>query len=218
VRVTAKLTEPFPVFVIEDLLPLETSVYAWRHRPPLDNPNWVRYSNACESKKSTMCKAEQFGVFWNAYADIFSALSSPEVVGELSEIAGIPGLRADPDRWGAGLHITEPGGHLSPHLDFAVHPLHPELERRVSLIHFLSPEWETRYGGAFIACDILGKPVCDIYPRFNTSVVFLNSDVSLHGTTEQSLDSPPRVTLASYYMGPKRPGAVRQRAMYLPPR
>ncbi len=186
--------------------------------PAATNPSWTRYTNCVESRKRTMNRPEQFGSHWTYIEPAFQHLSSPEAVAAIEQLTGIHGLQPDPDRWGAGLHVTEGGGHLTPHVDFAVHPLHPHLERRVSLIHFLTPQWQHSWGGAFLACDGTGTVAAEFYPQFNTSVIFCNSDSSIHGTSEQVAGSPERVTLACYYLAPKRTGVVRQRAFFLPPR
>jgi hypothetical protein len=64
-------------------------------------------------------------------------LNSPEFVEWLSELTGIPGLIADTDLEGGGLHQSGRGGFLNIHADFTMHHYHKHWRRRVNLILYL---------------------------------------------------------------------------------
>jgi hypothetical protein len=146
---------------------------------------------------------------------LLDELNSWQTVQYLSQLTGVSPLQADHQRRGAGIHAMFPGGWLSTHLDYAVHP--SGLERRVNAIVFLDNS-NPRYGGGLQLCDPAGEPKTTLYPAAGDTVVWECSDLSYHGVEPLSLESPMRYTAASYYLGHCRPGATRQKALFLPHR
>src|SRR5579859_1087415 len=86
--------------------------------PPAEWPHWVRYNNDCERGKRTCREVERIGEFTNG---LFAGLNGCN----WSDLVGIPNLHPDPTLYGAGIHVTDPGGYLATHLDFALHPANP---------------------------------------------------------------------------------------------
>ena len=171
---------------------------------------WVRYDNDLERNKWTQ---NRVGVVPDC-PEMFNRLVTPEFVQELSNLTGVQGLIADPLMHGAGLHIVGPGGWLSPHLDYALHPKMPTMERRVNLILFLTGGM----GGAFEMYDDEGREVRGrVEPEPGRVVVWCPGDVEFHGT--QMVTGPlPRITACIYYLAPVRFGITRKRALYVPNR
>jgi hypothetical protein len=184
--------------------------------PPIEWSGWeARYENDCERGKRT-CR--DWAKLPAAVAAELAALNGLTWLGYLRRLTGITELAIDPYLHGAGLHITDPGGWLSPHLDYALHPKLPGMERRVNLLLFLNPTWREEWGGAFELGDDLGNPAERVFPAPGRAVVWLPSDVAYHGTQRIAEDAPPRATLAVYYLAPARPGVVRKRALFVPNR
>jgi len=178
--------------------------------PGDDWPHWVRYSSAWEAGKKT-CNDE--AALPAGFRHALAYLSSRSFVDLLRARSGIPDLIPAPYQHGGGVHITEPGGRLDCHLDFARHPAAPFLERRLSVIVFVGA---TGGGKLQFWNDEARDVVCEYSPLPGTGVMFENGDLSYHSVTE--VKHTPRVTLAAYYCSPIRPGVVRKRALWVPVR
>lgn len=205
---------PYRHWIVENVAPSALACTAIADVPGDDWPHWVRYRNDCEAKRTSR-DLDRLPV---AICDLVHMLNHPACVESLSRLTGIEGLTADPTLHGAGLHITDAGGHLNCHLDYARHPELP-LERRLSLVLFLNDSWSEEEGGAFELYDDGARNVMKrVWPDFNTAIIFENGDASYHGTQAVSSLAPPRVTVTSYYLAPPRPGCNRRRALFVPAR
>lgn len=181
-----------------------------KHAPLPDGP-WARYSNDCEKGKRTCNAIDRYG----PWGQLFGWLLDPFTVEGLTMLTGIDGLQADQSLYGAGLHVTDPGGWLNCHLDYALHT--NGMERRLNVVLFLNQEWREEWGGAFELWDEPARAVVQrIYPAWNRAVVWEASDLAYHGTQALTHDAPPRITAACYYLAPARPGCVRKRALFVP--
>lgn len=173
-------------------------------------PFWVRYSSAWECGKRTCTNEAELP---RPFRTALQHLASRAFVDHLRSVTGISDLIPAPYQHGGGVHVTDPGGRLDCHLDFAQHPAAPFLERRLSLIVFCN----TVTGGTLqLFDDEAREPVAEVHPVSGTAVMFENSDISYHGVTE--VLRSPRVTLAAYYCSPIRDGVRRKRALWVPVR
>lgn len=179
--------------------------------PPADWPHWVRYSSAWEAGKRTCRDPMQLP---SVFAQAMAWLASPDFTYQLRGTTGIPDLIFDPLQHGGGLHVTDPGGRLDCHLDYALHPMARFLERRVNVVVFLN---ECEGGKLQLWNDDASEPVKEYAPYHNAAVAWECSDVAYHGVAEVTGDTP-RATLAAYYCSPVRPGVVRKRALFVPQR
>ena len=182
--------------------------------PPADDPCWTRYDNDCERRKRTWNKIDPV----SPWGRLFGWLASPWTVEALGRLTGIDGLQADPLLYGAGLHVTDPGGWLQVHADYEIHSTLPDMERRLSLVLPVHQEWREEWGGELLLCDAMGKPVRQYLPLPNRAMIFENGPSSFHGVRVTTADAPLRITAAAYFLGPIRPTACRKRAMFLPNR
>lgn len=179
-------------------------------------PEWTgweaSYDNDLECRKRT--RREPLGPYCHG---LFQSWNSAWAAAWLEELTGIDGLEADPTMHGGGIHVTDPGGYLAVHLDYARHP-HFDLERRLNLVLFLNPAWFPEWGGAFLLCDQMGNVVKKIYPEPHAAVLWEAGDLAYHGTEQVTAVAPPRVTVAFYYLTPPRPNVTRKRALFIPKR
>lgn len=212
--------QPFRHWVIDDGAPcppiLLKEVLA--EIPPPSWGGWVRYNNDCEWRKRTCNDLQRLG---QACESLFWYLSSASWIGQLQDLTGIRGLQADPCMHGGGIHATDPGGWLQPHLDYALHPKLPGLERRLNLILFLNPEWSNDdWGGAFQLFDDQAHDVAGVVtPEFGRIVLWEPTDTAFHGTGRVTCPgNKHRLTAACYYLAPARPTATRKRALFVPRR
>jgi Rps23 Pro-64 3,4-dihydroxylase Tpa1-like proline 4-hydroxylase len=206
--------EPYRHWVVQDPVP-RTLAHAALAQALLPGRDWVYYDNDCERHKRT---SRDLGLETSALPQLFELLTRPEWLTRLEHLTGIQGLQADITLHGAGLHVTDPGGGLQPHLDYALHPT-LRLERRVNLILFLNDNWREEWGGAFELWDDAARQVVKcIQPSFNRAILWPPGDVEFHGTQTTTAAAPPRITVALYYLAAPRPGCTRKRALFVPPR
>lgn len=148
-----------------------------------------------------------------AYATLDRGLRSPEFLGLLGRISGIPNLLFDPHYFGGGTHENLHGMELDPHVDFNLHP-ETKLHRRLNLLLYLNEEWHDAWGGALeLHTNPWLHPALDevktISPLLNRCVIFETSDRSWHGF--RRIDLPPerrtlsRRSFAMYLYTRERP-------------
>lgn len=181
-----------------------------------DSGKWITYDNADE-KKTTCNVVESFGF---ALRSMFSFMHSDHFICQLSEWFSIEGLQTDPLLHGGGIHRSGRGGVLSIHLDYAKHCKMPHLERRLNAILYLVPEWCEEWGGATVLTKPDGVTVLNrVYPKPGRLLLFEASDLAYHGVEPVTCpEGVERVTLATYYLAPIRPGVTRERALFVPNR
>eukprot|EP01126_Amoeba_proteus_P026020 TRINITY_DN2582_c0_g1_i12.p1 TRINITY_DN2582_c0_g1~~TRINITY_DN2582_c0_g1_i12.p1 ORF type:complete len:154 (+),score=26.75 TRINITY_DN2582_c0_g1_i12:42-503(+) len=78
---------------------------------------------------------------------VFVLSNDPYIFFNSEKKKGITELEADPFLHGAGLHCHPPHGKLDIHLDYTLHPLLNNKERRLNLILFLCKDWKPEFGG-----------------------------------------------------------------------
>jgi hypothetical protein len=222
---------PYKHWLLSGVVGPDLIAAARRNLPPVDSPGWVRYDNPLERGKWAMEDRRHLPVAWY---NLLGALEAPELVADLSRLVGVP-LRPDPDRRGAGLHLMFPGAYLGTHADYALHP--SGLERRVNLI-LACGECSMGHGGPLSLCDPAGRPITNVYLGADVRRVYEQADEqagryfcgaaqavawecgdeTYHGVGQLHGDAGVRVTAACYYLAEPRPGCVRRRALFLPPR
>lgn len=205
---------PFRHWLLRGVIPPEVLAAARAAVPEADWPGWVRYANDVEQKRTTRNGLADLPP---TAGDLFRGLCGWGFVSFLRHLTGVPELLSDPSLWGAGLHVSDPGDYLSPHLDFDAHPRMPGCRRRLNLVAFLNERWEVAWGGAFQLCSAAGEPVKEIHPEPGLVVVWEASDVSYHAATEVT-GPESRLTAACYYMAPAPKPATRTRALFVPRR
>jgi len=88
------------------------------------------------------------------------------------------------------------------HADFTMHHYHKNWRRRINLILYLNPGWQSQWGGAIELWDKeMRRCVAKVPPLFNHALIFNTGDHSSHGFPEK-LTCPGNVrrrSLALYY-------------------
>jgi Rps23 Pro-64 3,4-dihydroxylase Tpa1-like proline 4-hydroxylase len=190
--------QPFPHLVIDNFLPEQLALQCARAFPFSNSKTWTNYVHVNE-KKFGLDKRPNIPP---SILDLIDQLQTLDFTQLLSRTTSIPGLIADEDLTGGGLHQIHPGGFLNIHSDFLIHPHKTNLERRINLILFLSDEWKNEYGGdlEFWNKDMTAC-ITRVEPRFNRCVIFTTDEYSFHGCPEL-LKGPAgfsRKSLALYY-------------------
>jgi len=193
---------PCPHILLKDFLEPDVASEMAAQFPQAATDAWTQYKHANENKLG-MAKRQLFPPAIGAVTD---ELNSPEFVGWISELTGIPNLMADPMLEGGGLHQSGRGGYLNVHTDFSMHHFHANWRRRVNLILYLNPGWQEEWGGALelwekSADGKMTRCGAKYPPLLNHALIFTTDERSLHGFPD-ALTCPKeesRKSLALYY-------------------
>ena len=147
-----------------------------------------------------------------AYRQFDRYLQTPEFLGFVSEVTGIPDLLYDPDYVGGGTHENRHGQGLDAHVDFNYHP-RTKWHRRLNLIVYLNEEWDRSWGGELELhsdpWDAANNRTIGVLPIMNTAVIFETNEVSWHGFSEirmpESHRQASRKSFAIYLYTRERP-------------
>ncbi|MGE3821433.1 MAG: 2OG-Fe(II) oxygenase, partial [Isosphaeraceae bacterium] len=121
--------------------------------------------------------------FPEAIARLDRELSSPAFLDLLSYVFEMPGLHADPNHVGGGMHQTGARGHLDVHVDFNYDET-LQMHRRLNILVYFNKDWDPARGGDIELWDKDVKTCVQRFsPIFNRCVVFATSDLSYHGVT-----------------------------------
>jgi hypothetical protein len=132
---------------------------------------------------------------------LFAFLNSKAVLQFLEGLTGIDGLIPDPYFEGGGYHEISRGGLLGVHADFRINQtLH--VERRLNLLIYLNPDWQSEWGGNLELWDKEMKAChSKVAPLLNRCVVFSTDADSFHGHPDP-LNVPEHIkrrSIALYY-------------------
>jgi Rps23 Pro-64 3,4-dihydroxylase Tpa1-like proline 4-hydroxylase len=214
-----KYNDPYPHYVIDDFVDDDIAHKLSNDFMDFNSPNWFKYDNQVEVKKS----CNNWYNFPEETYKFFQYLNSPAFVQSLSEVTGVQ-LIPDHGLHGAGWHIQPSGGKLNVHLDYSIHPK-LGLERRFNFIFYLTPNWDTTWGGnleLWSHDSENNQPkelIKTIENKFNRAVIFDTTYNSWHGFS-QPINCPVdvyRKSIAMYYLcEPSENASTRGRALFAP--
>jgi len=172
---TFRAGSPFPHIVIDDFLDRALLRRVAENFPPTVGREG--FDRDQERKKFQFHPRETAGFIRNLFAE----LNSQAFLAFLEEMTGIEGLIVDPYYEGAGLHLTQRGGHLGIHTDFNMHG-RMHVERRLNLILYLNDDWADDYGGNLELWDqSMTHAEKSVSPILGRAVIFATSLESFHG-------------------------------------
>lgn len=208
-----KKAEPFNHIVIDDFFKDDIAKELASSFPLFSGDFWYEYNNPIEKKLA----CDDVRKFPPIFAKVIHALNSETFTKKLENLTGIEDLSSDPYLHGGGLHCSKQGGKLDIHLDYSIHPK-LQLERRINLIIYLTPDWQEEWGGFF---EMWNGDVtkCEerVMPKFNRAVIFNTDDKSFHGHPDPLTcpEDKSRNSIALYYLTNPRDGAnLRPRARF----
>ena len=187
--------KPFRHLVFDDLVLKDKLSSLTRAFP---NANWDGWKNVSHEHQYLKQSCSDTSIIPEPLRTLIYELNSAPVLGWLSRVTGIPQILPDPNLFGGGLHVTGPGGTLTPHTDFHVVKGLP-LFRRLNLLLYLNPEWLEKNGGMLELWnkdkDLIEKTVL---PTLGTCVLFQTDNDSMHGFTTP-VAARNRQSIAMYY-------------------
>ncbi|ASQ87051.1 hypothetical protein CE197_16725 [Mycobacterium intracellulare subsp. chimaera] len=185
--------EPFPHLVLDDLLRLSPS--AGSAFPDMSWSGWGESGNRYQHNKRYCFDID---LIPEPFRALIRELSEPRFLKALEQITGIKQLLPDPYLIGGGLHLSGPGGVLSPHTDFHYHRV-SNLHRRINVLVYLNDAWSLEDGGCLSLYDQQGKAVQTVVPDWGRIVIFRTDDQSVHGFPVPIAEGKWRRSVALYY-------------------
>ena len=190
---------PYPHAVVDGLLGDVTARRLAASFPGPEHPGWLRRDYEEQARLGQLQRTGFEGVA-PAIRHLLNELSSMAFLDFLETLTGVDGIIADPHFRGAGLSLTLPGGHLALHADFN-RDRGRHLERKVTVLYYLSADWDPAWGGALELWDP-ERTTCESYPPvLDRLIVMHHGDTFWHGHPAP-LACPPgryRAVISSYY-------------------
>lgn len=190
--------QPYPHIFVDNFLEPWAAEKALSEFPAVQDAGWIHYVHVNE-KKHGLNKLELLPPF---IRQVIEYLNTDEFVEFMSDLTGIPNLKADEMLEGGGLHQSKRGGFLNVHADFTVHPHKRNWKRRVNLLVYLNKDWQPEYRGDLELWDRNMKGVVEkIAPVFNRIAIFNTDEDSYHGLPDPIMcpDDMTRKSIALYY-------------------
>lgn len=196
-------SEPFRWVVIPDFLPDPHAerIFEEYPRPFEDDFDKTTYMH----QKGKFTKTDDFEPTIDEFFDLGNSQAFRDW---LEELTGIEDLMGDPTLEGGGLHQIGQGGYLDVHIDYNRHPEF-EWHRRLNLLVYLNKDWKPEYNGQLELWDFTdGKEekLEEMYPTFNTAMIFETNEISYHGHPHpvQCPHPKTRKSMALYYYTEER--------------
>lgn len=189
---------PFDHVVIDDVLPADVLARVYAELAQMDSADWNSYVHFNERKYSNTDMAS-WGPTLRAVSDAFA---SERFISFIESLSGFAGLHADASLDGGGVHRSYRGGFLNVHADFTAHHTIKNWRRRVNLLLYLNPVWETEWGGAL---ELWNRDMtayeAKVEPVGNRMLLFTTDEHSYHGHPDplRSPEGLARESLALYY-------------------
>jgi Rps23 Pro-64 3,4-dihydroxylase Tpa1-like proline 4-hydroxylase len=190
---------PYPHVILDNFLEPGAAQEIARSYPTFDQAlkDGFAFNFVNEQRKIQISQSAKFPESMRRLND---AISSPKFLADLEYVTGIPGLFADEQLSGGGMHLTGSGGRLDVHVDFNRLD-ERQIFRRLNILLYLNPNWKEESGGQIELWDKTVK-VCHLsaLPVINRCLIFETSDHSYHGV--RPVVGPPelvRRSFAAYY-------------------
>lgn len=204
-REKVRQATPFPSLCIDGFLSEEFANRVYRAFPTYEEAVSMgrEFAAVNEKRKVQVVDSRKFPLPLRLLNE---ALAAQEFLDLMSYAFDIPGLLADEELVGGGVHETGPQGRLDVHVDFN-YVEKKALHRRLNLLLYFNKDWREEWGGRLELWDKDVK-VCQhsFLPIFNRCIVFETSEISFHGVTAVTCPkNVSRKSFAAYYYTKEAP-------------
>ena len=204
-RGRARSATPFPFFCIDGFLEAGAAERVLDAFPSYEDALGIgrTFHAVNERGKVQVTDSTRFA---EPVAGLNRELASAEFLGLLAHVFDMPGLLADDQLVGGGIHQTGARGHLDVHVDFN-YIADRQLHRRLNILIYFNKHWDPSWGGNIELWDRDVKTcVHSFAPIFNRCVVFETSDISYHGVSAVKCpEGRSRKSFAAYYYTKEAP-------------
>jgi Rps23 Pro-64 3,4-dihydroxylase Tpa1-like proline 4-hydroxylase len=187
---------PLPMVVVDNFLPTDVATSLFEESNTVDDVHWKTFTR----NGSHMKELNKLHLTPNAF-QLVAYLHSGHFLNQLTEYTGITGLITDAHMTGAGYSKSFNGDTLKVHNDFNWNET-LQLHRALSLIVYLTPEWDPEWGGALDFYDSKKENVVtSVDTLFNRCLIWKYDKVGYHGY-ENPINCPAdthRTTFRVFY-------------------
>jgi len=122
-------------------------------------------------------------------SEIAIQLHSQEFTNQIGELIGIEDLISDKDMRWSGMRTMLPGSFQLIHSDARISP-ETGLRKELTVLIYVQPLYNESHdtGHLEIWDDNMSRCMHKIAPKYNSAVIFLNSDTSYHGVPDVNFD------------------------------
>jgi len=191
-----KLGQPVPMTVVDNFLPESVALNLFDESNSIPTEYWTTFTR----NGSHMRECKHLSQSPNAF-NLVAYLHSSYALHHLQEITGIEKLIPDPHLVGAGYSKSGNGDTLKIHNDFNWNE-ELQLHRALSLILYISPNWQSEWGGALDFYDNKRENIVrTIDCIFNRCLIWKYDKFGFHGyeTPINCPDDQFRTTFRLYY-------------------
>lgn len=167
--------KPFPHLILDRFLVPESADALLAEFPGVDA--MPRSRDYVFGNKHELSSVETAGA---ASAALHRGLLSEAFQGFLREATGYD-VFVDPTFFGGGFYQGGDGSFLDMHVDFNVHPEHPDWLRTLNVLLYLNTGWHEEFGGQLLVKASVDEAPVEIAPLFNRCVIMLTYDHTYHG-------------------------------------
>lgn len=185
---------PFPHIILDNLFSKELLDSMNKEFEEIRNYDWHHVDDVRQFRRESRTNQKLKPAAQTYFNLIYSGL----FVEFIEKITSIKGLICDPMLLNGGLHELPPGGKVDLHLDVNQH-LVSKLNSKLTLITYLSRNWDPSYGGLLQLWDSNCGLNVEIVPYFGRTVAFLQTAHSIHGVTPVGQNKKRRSAIAYYY-------------------
>jgi Rps23 Pro-64 3,4-dihydroxylase Tpa1-like proline 4-hydroxylase len=184
-----RTASPFPHLIIDDFLDEATAEGLLAEFPAPDAMPKSR--DYVFGDKHELSSVAERGPTSRAFYDALMGDQFRDFIGRLTG----KDLFVDPAFHGVGFHQSGDGWYLDTHVDFNMHPLHPDWLRTLNVLLYLNKDWKDEYDGRLLIKASKDDIPVAIQPLYNRGLIMVTDDHTYHGFKKMSL--PPGVTRKS---------------------
>lgn len=188
--------QPFPMTVVDDFLPVEVAYSMFKEANSVEKEIWKHFTR----NGSSMLELNKMEYTPIAF-EVMNYLHSNYALDSLTKLTGIKGLIPDPHLVGAGYSLSFPGSTLKIHTDFNWNDT-LKLHRALSLIIYLTPDWDPTWNGGLDFYDAKRQSVkTHVDCLFNRCLIWKYNKLGWHGHTKPLLCplNKPRTCFRLFY-------------------
>ena len=188
-----KIENPYTVWVIDNFLNEETIKKMSDNWYEPENEAWHRGHATVNGKKNIleqgMRGVSTLDKMPKEVSEVASQLHSQEFTDQIGKLVGIEGLISDEAMRWSGMRTMLPGSFQLIHSDARLSP-ESGLRKELTVLVYVQPSYnEGRDTGHLeIWDDNMSECMHKIAPRYNSAVIFLNSDTSYHGVPDVNFE------------------------------
>lgn len=179
-------------FIIDGLLPEGICKEIYRAFPK-DGRGFFNRESFREKKRTSA----DLSAYEPILGEVTYAFQDPAIVRRIAEITGFQEIEPDPRLYAGGLSMMFRDDFLNPHLDNS-HDSERKKYRRLNLLYYVSPGWQSENGGNLELWDDDRKIPRTIVSAFNRFVLMETNRTSWHSVSPVKVNQP-RCCVSNYY-------------------